>query len=100
MITHNDTPRCQTSQGCPVKFEAQNRELQRVVDVFFKARNLMSFQHLEPYGRALLANDNLDDPVLLLKLEEILQQYLKYKHEQEKQQQNLTKESLKHGIIR
>lgn len=100
MLEHGDAPRCQTAHGCPVKAQAQNRELQKLVDIYFRARNLMSFSHLEPYGRELLRKHDLDDPELLLKLEEILQKYLKYKSEQEKQQKDLTRETLKHGIVR
>jgi tRNA-dihydrouridine synthase len=100
MLSHGDVPRCQTKSGCPVKSEAQNRTLQEVVDAYLKARNLMSHPHLITYGQELLKQYNLDEPNLLLKLEKILQDYLKYKHEQEKQQKNLARETLKHGIIR
>lgn len=94
MTTQGDTPRCQTDWGCPVKYEAQNWRLQKLVDVYIKARGLMSYAHLIEYGKEILEKHGLNDPSLLFECEVALQKYLKFKAESESK----TKSSGKKGI--
>lgn len=83
LIKHDKTPRCKTSKGCPIESLAKDKELQGKVDAFWRLRSLIRYGHYNDLVTEQLKAHGLDDPRLLLKLEEKIEQYRKSKEEQQ-----------------
>jgi hypothetical protein len=90
-LTQNEIPLCKKSAGCKIQDIAQDREINRIVRVYMRARNLLEYPHLMEVGHEILKAEGLRDASLLMMLENVVQEYRKQRREEERQKEDAQK---------
>ena len=78
-----------TARGCPIESLAKDKELQGLIDAFWRCRSLLRYEIYRPLALEELKKHGLAEPSLLLKLEEILENHLKQQRSKETEGENL-----------